>query len=136
MQSSNLKAYQDARQVIYQDLRQRAWTPDRIDRVLDAYDAGYNHAHGIACHNVPTIGESIWTDSDGRVTVDSDNIADVHSSLCFEAEMNARCFSPWEFIAHDINTAGDEWLTESMWEHYDLGVADAISHDLEGYEYE
>jgi hypothetical protein len=82
------------------------------------------------------LGETYWTDCDGKLTADADNIRDIHQSLCFEAESNARCFSPWEFIAHDINTAapeGDDWLTEVLWDSYDAGVADAIAHDLETY---
>jgi len=138
MQSSDMTAYNDARaelerETIAQD--QGAWVSD----VLDAFDAGYRHAHGIACHNVPEVGATVWTDSDGRVEVDADNVREVHASICFEAESNARCYSPWEHIAHDLNTRapdGEEWLTELLWAAYDHGVAQAIEHDLKGYDYD
>jgi hypothetical protein len=37
-----------------------------------------------------------------------------------EAESNARQFSPFEFLAHDINETGDR--AEGLWEAYDAGV--------------
>lgn len=38
----------------------------------------------------------------------------------FESESNARQYSPWEFLAHDINSSGDR--SEGLWEAYDKGV--------------
>ena len=99
----------------------------------DAFEAGYDHAHGIACHNVPRIGESYWTEDAGNVTPeDEDEARDLHESLCYAAESNSRCFSPWEYTAAKIN-ALEEFDAEAAWEAYDAGVAAAIAHDLEGY---
>jgi hypothetical protein len=100
-----------------------------------AYLLGWNHGHGIACHNVPSIGEKLWLESEGHITVDADNIADVHASVCHEAADNSRCYSPFEFIAHEFNSAG-EWKTERLWEAFEAGTADAIFADLRGYTYE
>jgi len=101
----------------------------------DAFEAGYNHAHGIACHNVPVIGTEYLTDSEGRVVADLDNVSDLHGSICYEAEMNARCFSPWEHTAHRINSL-EEFEAAAAWDAYEMGVAAAIAHDLAGYTYE
>lgn len=120
MQSSNPEAYRAARAL------------HATDHERDAFDAGYSHAHGIACHNVPTLGAEIWTESEGRVVVDADNIREVHESLCFEAESNARSYSPWEFTAHKINSLPDGDV-EDAWVAYDDGVASAIAHDLATY---
>jgi hypothetical protein len=99
----------------------------------DAFEAGYNHAHGIACHNVPRVGEEYWTESEGRITPETPEEArDLHASLCYDAEMNARCYSPWEFVAHEINSL-DGFEAESAWEAYDAGVTLAIAHDLADY---
>jgi hypothetical protein len=73
----------------------------------DAYRAGWNHGHGIACHNVPTIGARIFSDSLGRVTVNAANVREVHEAACFEAADNARQYSPFEFTAHAFNQYGD-----------------------------
>lgn len=123
MQSSNLEAAKTARDA-YSTTHER-----------EAFEAGYDHAHGIACHNVPEIGETLFLESEGHVTVDSDNIAEIHASLCYEAESNARCFSPWEYTAHKINSL-EEFDAEAAWDAYEAGVALAIEHDLEGYTYE
>ena len=101
----------------------------------EAFAAGYDHAHGIACHNVPTIGETYHTDEGTFTPEDAEEAAELHRELCFMAESNARCFSPWEFVAHEINSLG-EFDAEAAWEAYEDGVAAAITHDLEGYEYD
>ena len=100
-----------------------------------AFTSGYDHAHGIACHNVPTIGETYFLESEGHVTADADNIREVHETLCHEAEMNARQFSPWEFVAKEINSL-PEFDREAAWEAYDEGVILAISHDLADQTYD
>ena len=73
----------------------------------EAYRRGWNHGHGIACHNVPTLGETVWTDSIGRVTVDAENIREVHESNCYEAADNSRLYSPFEFTTKEFNDSGE-----------------------------
>ena len=73
----------------------------------------------------------------GRVTVDADNIREIHESLCHDAEMNARDYSPWEFTASWINEHGegsdDAPSADELWEAYDMGVSDSIGADLSTY---
>ena len=95
-----------------------------------AYEAGFNHGHGIACHNVPTLGERIWTETMGHVTVDAENIREVHQDACYEAADNARQYSPFEFTAHEFNESED---SEALWEAFEQGTADAIAADLSTY---
>jgi len=76
----------------------------------DAYKSGWNHGHGIACHNVPTLGEKLFSDSLGRVTVDADNIREVHADNCHAASDNSRSYSPFEFTAKEFNDHGDGGL--------------------------
>jgi len=105
--------------------------------LADAYTRGWNHGHGIACHNVPTIGRQLFIESLGRVMVDVENIRQVHESLCFEAEQHSRQYSPFEFTAHEFNQhgQGDEETVSSdeLWEAFDAGIADAIHADLANY---
>lgn len=114
--------------------------PDTLtnDAQREAYSRGWNHAHGIACHNVPTLGDRLNLDSMGRVTVDADNIREIHESLCYESEMAARDYSPWEFTASWINEHGegsdDAPSADELWEAYDLGVSDSIGADLATYD--
>lgn len=115
----------------------------RRDDLEAAYRKGWNHGHGIACHNVPKMGDKLWVDDLGKVTVDAENIREVHQSLCFTGEANSRQFSPFEFTAHEYNTAetteDGEWdgskegLSEELWEAFEAGTTDAIFADLAEY---
>lgn len=96
----------------------------------ECYGMGWNHAHGIACHNVPTIGANVFIDGEGHARVDSENIRELHESICYQAESNSRCFSPWEFTAHQINSSRNP---EGGWQAYDDGVNDSIAADLAEY---
>jgi hypothetical protein len=101
----------------------------------NAYRIGWRAGHGIACHNVPDIGDRIDRSVDwvglGKV-VTSENIAEYHELLCFAAESNSRDYSPFEFVAHEFNESDD---SESLWEAFESGVADSIREDLKGYSY-
>jgi hypothetical protein len=101
-----------------------------------AYRLGWNTAHGITDYNVPTLGEAVRSDL-GRITIDADNIRDVHQEACFLAELNGRDFSPFEFIARDFNDlgegSGDAPSAGEAWEAYDQGVCDSIMADLATY---
>lgn len=100
-----------------------------------AYLRGWQHGHGIACHNVPRIGDRIdkgvdWVGHGDRVT--ADNIADYHALLCHAAADNSRQFSPFEFTAHEFNSDEDH---EALWDAFEAGTTDAIAADLRGYTY-
>jgi len=100
-----------------------------------AYRMGWNHGHGIACHNIPSIGDRIdpWVDCNGLgKVVTSENIAEYHELLCFAAESNSRDYSPFEFVAHEFNESED---SESLWEAFESGASDSIRFDLKSYSY-
>lgn len=114
-------------------------TPDTIpeayqaETLVDAYRQGWNHGHGIACHNVPDIGAKLFVEDMGRITVDADNIREVHASACYSAESNSRQYSPFEFTAHEFNSAEEEGDSEALWEAFEAGTNDAIAADLSEY---
>jgi hypothetical protein len=112
------------------------------EHLTDAYKRGWNQGHGIACHNVPTLGEKVWSDSLGKVTIDAENIREVHADNCYRAEENSRSYSPFEFTASEFNKADTtdgefdpdkEGSAEELWEAFDAGIHDAISADLSEY---
>jgi hypothetical protein len=103
----------------------------QTDKLEDAYRRGWNHGHGIACHNVPTIGEKLFSESLGRVVVDAENIREVHQDNCFAAADNSKCYSPFEFTAYEFNSDEDD--SESLWEAFEAGTADSIFADLAEY---
>ena len=123
-------------------------TPEKYatnETLSDAYASGWNHGHGISCHNVPEIGAKYRLDALGRMECDAENIREIHEALCYEAESNSRDFSPFEFTAHEFNSLDDESededevevenkvTSEEAWEAFEEGVGDAIAADLSTY---
>lgn len=104
---------------------------DKDDILADAYRRGWSHGHGIACHNVPKLGQRVFTESMGRVTIDADNIREVHSDACFEAASNSRSYSPFELTAHEFN---ESEYSDDLWEAFEAGTDAAISADLAEYD--
>jgi hypothetical protein len=51
------------------------WSGD--DLLTDAYKRGWSHGHGLACHNVPKLGQKLHLETLGRVYVDEENIREV-----------------------------------------------------------
>lgn len=102
---------------------------DKDELLADAYKRGWNHGHGIACHNVPSIGDKLSPSLDwiGYDYVTADNVRDVHEMLCHEAADNSRQYSPFEFTAHEFN---ESEYQEDLWEAFEAGTADAIRADL------
>jgi hypothetical protein len=105
------------------------------EHLENAYRIGWRAGHGIACHNVPEIGDRIDRYVDfvglGKV-VTAENISEYHEALCFSAELSGREFSPFESIAHEFNESED---SESLWEAFESGIADSIRHDLKSCSY-
>jgi len=101
------------------------------EKLTSAYRKGWSHGHGFACHNVPELGAKVFSDALGRVTVDAENIREVHQDACYAAESNSRDYSPFEFTAHEFNS--DEENSEALWEAFEQGISDAISADLAEY---
>lgn len=100
----------------------------------EAYQIGYDRVRFIACHNVPSLGETYRSESLGKVICTLDNVKEIHESFCFESEMSSRDFSPFEFIAYDFNSEEED--SEELWEAYEKGVADGISEQIESYKLE
>jgi hypothetical protein len=61
-----------------------------------------------------------WQDTD---------TADVVRGEAFQAEENARQFSPFEHFAADVNGLG-EWDAEDVWDAYEIGVAEGVEAGL------
>lgn len=94
----------------------------------DAYKRGFERGFNVASwQNLPEVGEEIWTDGDGKVTVDEDNQWDVVQSLAYEGESNDRQFSPFEFTAHEFNESED---SDELWSAFDSGIGDGIQANI------
>jgi hypothetical protein len=94
----------------------------------DAYKRGFDRGFSCASwQNLPEVGEEIWTDGEGEITVDEENAWDVVQSLAYAGESNDRQFSPFEFTAHEFNESED---ADSLWEAFDSGISDGISANI------
>lgn len=104
--------------------------PAQYEEVAYAFIWGWQCGHGLACHNVPQIGKTYWTAWEGKSLCTTENAKDLHECLCFEAESNARQFSPWETLARDMNADANPDLA---WEAYEEGVRESIWADIASY---
>ena len=99
------------------------------ESVQDAYLRGFERGYNCASwQDLPEIGTQVWTESDGKVTVDADNMWDVVASCAYESESGDRQFSPFEFTASEFN--GDEENSDELWEAFDSGISDGISANV------
>lgn len=97
------------------------------------YIMGYNRGHQFPQFNVPRVGDLADTSVGlGEFFVTDETVRGYHFHVCLEAEANARCYSPFEFIAKEINSS--ELLPEGeAWDAYDSGVADGIEDGIKAY---
>jgi hypothetical protein len=94
----------------------------------DAYDRGFVRGYSCASwQDLPELGQSVFTDSDGRQTVDEDNQWDIVQSLAYESESNDRSYSPFEFTASEFNKARN---ADARWEAFDAGISDGIAANI------
>jgi hypothetical protein len=87
---------------------------DFIMTIKEAYEQGRQHAEGIGEAMVIELGEACTEDE--------------YYDACSLCEDNARQFTPFEFIAHDINTTE---YPDEIWESFDQGIIDVFAEDWE-----
>lgn len=88
---------------------------------VEGYQRGLNIGSWI---DLPEIGKTYFTDSDGRITVENENDAEtVFMSQASESESNSRDYSPFEFTASAINKSRDP---DKNWEDFDSGIFDGV----------
>ncbi len=100
------------------------------DAYLRGFDRGFNCA---SWQDLPEIGSKVWTESDGKVTVNEDNQWDVVADAAYAGESNDRQFSPFEFTAAEFNKAdeeGEEGDSEALWDAFDTGISDGIHANI------
>lgn len=55
---------------------------------------------------------------------DIEDFAEELRQLCWDADENFRQYSPFEFFAHELNTATD---SEELWEAYDTSICEGVT---------
>ena len=85
------------------------------------YNRGYNIAKSIDLVAVGDYGE--------KVKITSDNWLEFHTNYAYERESNDRQFSPFEFLANDINNYEDKYNREG-WIAFDEAIGRGIHKAL------
>jgi hypothetical protein len=91
-------------QALIQGLKRRV---EKMNR-KEAYRKGVDRGE--------SIGESCLAENFAYASVDA------YLEQCGESEENDRQFSPFEFLAHDINSH-EEFRAEGLWEAFDRGIS-------------
>lgn len=98
--------------------------------VRDAFKEGYEHGWSLASWNAQEIqfGATLPRHVDwvGVGTIDSvESWLEAFDCIIGAADESARCYSPFEFIAHDINERDSvygECAAESGWDAFERGM--------------
>ena len=99
------------------------------DREKHYYNLGYERGISIADF-VSYAGR----DADGETLYYADGPPVDYETIvaqCYESESNDRQFSPFEFIAHEINSYPD---ADDLWQAFDDGISEGILSTLESIE--
>lgn len=69
----------------------------------EGLNRGYSIAKSIDLVDIGDYGDGQFLDERNRVKITSDNWLEFHTNYAYECESNDRQFSPFEFLANDIN---------------------------------
>jgi hypothetical protein len=100
----------------------------------EVYQAGVDRGRSVASWvDLPEMGTVVrpfeLPDFNGEIET-VDNAAEVFHSQAYEAELNDRQFSPFEFTAADLN-AVDGTADFEVWEVFEEGISDGIHAEWE-----
>lgn len=91
----------------------------------EIYNWGKSHAQGIPENN--------WTDAIEKAVSkgytwedDYDRIEEIYSEFCYDAEENSRQYSPFEFLAEELNELA-ETKPYDPWEVFDDAITKYIA---------
>lgn len=101
------------------------FTTATLDEIREAgRDWGYSIA---SWQDLPEIGQKVPRELDwvGIGAVEHiEDAAEVFEMLCNAAEENARCYSPFEFTAKELNDRED---SDEAWEAFDEGTCEGYA---------
>ena len=92
----------------------------------DAYSEGFDRGHEAALYC--EVGESDKENACCDCCGTDKECDECRTQAAYSAEDNSRSYSPFEFLAHDLNE--DEDRSEMLWDWYDRGVTAGIKAGL------
>ena len=97
----------------------------------NAYDSGYNYAKAMMQPMMEYTRSDQFSEDFEPATDDYDTVNSYFSDWLVECVDVSKQFSPWEFIADEINSFPDPDSTSDLWQAYDEGQALAIEEWVE-----
>ena len=92
----------------------------------EIYKKGYNRGYSIASlQDLPEIGTEIELDNFSGIIEDIIDLEIVFGELCFNSESIDRDYSPFEFVAKELNDL-EETADFEVWEEFEKGISDGI----------
>ena len=97
--------------------------------IAEGLNRGYSIAKNIDLIDIGDYGDGQFLDERENVKITSNNWLEFHTNIAYECESNDRSFSPFEFLAHDINEYSDKSGNDA-WNHFDEAISRGISKAL------
>jgi len=95
------------------------------------YNRGYSVAKNIDLIDIGDYGDGQFLDERGKVKITSANWLEFHANIAYECESNDRQFSPFEFLANDINATEDNPRVKfEPWFEFDEAISRGIRKAL------
>ncbi len=99
--------------------------------IAEGLQRGYSIAKSIDLVDIGGYGDGQFLDERGKVKITSDNWLEFHTNIAYECESDARQFSPFEFLANDINTTEDNPRVKfEPWFEFDEAISRGIRKAL------
>jgi hypothetical protein len=99
--------------------------------IAEGLARGYSIAKSIDLVDIGDYGDGQYLNERNRVKITSDNWLEFHTNYAYECESNDRQFSPFEYLAHDINTTEDNpRIKFEPWQEFDEAIGRGINRAL------
>ena len=99
--------------------------------ITEGLQRGYSVAKNIDLVDIGDYCDRDVLQTSERVKVTSDNWLEVNTNIASECESDARQFSPFEFLAHDINATDDNPRVKfEPWFEFDAAIGRGIAKAL------
>jgi hypothetical protein len=99
--------------------------------IAEGLNRGYSIAKNIELVDIGDYCDGQFLDERENVKITSDNWLEFHTNYAYECESNDRQFSPFEFLANDINATEDNPRVKfEPWSVFDEAISRGIAKAL------
>ena len=93
--------------------------------ISEGFNRGYSIAKSIDLVDIGHYGDGQYLDERGKVKITSDNWLEFHTNYAYKCEDSDRQFSPFEYLAKDINNYEYKYNREG-WIEFDKAIGRGI----------